>query len=79
MNVHVIAYAPEKRADTAVVEDPLAVANGEFLVRTGNRPVASVYLAPDRAPVEFRAEGEYIRAKLPVFEGYAVVVLEYGN
>jgi len=79
MNVHVIAYAPEKRADTAVVEDPLAVANGEFLVRTGNRPVASVYLAPDRAPVEFRVEGDYIRVKLPVFEGYTVVVFEYGS
>ena len=79
MNVHLLAYAPEQRAGTAVVEDPAAVVNGEFLVRTAGRKIAAAYLAPDRAPVECRTEGDYTRVKLPLFEGYAAVVLEYGE
>ena len=77
MNVHVIAYAPEKRGETAVVEDPAAVVNGEILVRTGEHNIKNAYLAPDRIPVETLREGAYTWIKLPVFEGYALVALEY--
>ena len=79
ITVHVIAYAPEKRGDTAVVEDPAAVVNGEFLLRTGELGIKNAYLAPDRSPVGIAREGEYTRIKLPVFEGYALVVLEHGE
>ena len=79
MNVHVIAYAAEKRGDTAVVEDPLAVLGGEFLLRTGARRIRKAGLAPGMEAVEIAREGEYTRIKLPAFEGYAVVVLEYAE
>ena len=76
INLHLIAYAPEKRANTTVVEDPAAVLNGEFSVRTAGRKISRAYLAPDRTPLKVETEGDYTRIKLPPFEGYALVVLE---
>ena len=79
LNVHLLAYVPEKRADTAVVEDPMAVLDGEFLMRTGKQHVVGAYLAPTRTQVSYSTEGAYTRVKLPAFEGYALVVLEFGE
>ncbi|MBQ7402119.1 MAG: alpha-L-fucosidase [Lentisphaeria bacterium] len=76
LNLHLVAYAPEKRVETTVVEDPAAVLNGSFQVRTAGRTLKQAYLAPDRTPVEFKTDGDYTEIKLPPFEGYALVVLE---
>ena len=76
LNIHLIAYAPEKRANTTVVEDPAAVVNGVFKVLTAGRKINRAWLAPDQTPVEFKTEGDYTEIKLPVFEGYVLVVLE---
>ncbi|MBQ6353181.1 MAG: hypothetical protein IJJ28_07935, partial [Lentisphaeria bacterium] len=76
LNVLLLAYAPEKRADTAVVEDPMAVLNGEFMLLTAGRKIVGVTMAPDRTPVEYATEGNYTRIKLPPFEGCAVVTLD---
>lgn len=76
INLHLIAYSPEKRANSTVVEDPAAVLNGEFSVRTAGRKINRAYLAPDRTPVDFKTVGDYTLIKLPPFEGYALVTLE---
>ena len=76
LNVNLIAYAPEKRANVTVVEDPAAVVNGSFQILTAGRKIKRAYLAPDQKPVKFKTVGDYTEIKLPVFEGYALVVLE---
>ena len=76
IDLHLIAYAPEKCADATMVEDSAAVLNGEFSVRTAGRKINRAYLAPDRIPLEVETEGDYTRIKLPPFEGYALAVLE---
>ncbi|MBQ9338191.1 MAG: alpha-L-fucosidase [Lentisphaeria bacterium] len=76
INLHLIAYAPEKRADTTVVEDSAAVLNGEFSVLTAGRKITRAYLAPEGTPLEVETKGNYTKIKLPPFEGYALAVLE---
>lgn len=68
---------PEKRAEAFVVEDPATVVNGAFRVLTAGRWVAKVVLAPDGTPVEFVQDDNYTLIKPPVFEGYALVSLEF--
>ncbi|MBO4630591.1 MAG: hypothetical protein J5858_01575, partial [Lentisphaeria bacterium] len=76
LNMHLIAYAPEKRANVTVVEDPVAVVNGSFQVLTAGRKISRAYLAPDQVPIEFKTIGDYTEIRIPAFEGYVLVVLE---
>lgn len=76
LNVSIVAYNPERRANAMVVEDPIAVVNGNLKVLTANRNITGAYLAPEMTPVEFAVDGDYTELKLPVFEGYALVVLK---
>ena len=76
MIIHLIAYAPEKRGNVTVVEDPAAVVDGSFAVRTAGKNFSRAYLAPDETPVEFSADGGYTSIRVPIFTGYAVIVLE---
>ena len=73
--LHLIAYPPEKRGSVTVVEDPATVAGGSFEVLTAGKRIEMAYLAPDGAPVEFSTDGKYTSVKVPLFTGYAVVVL----
>ena len=76
LTVSIVAYSPERRANAMVVEDPVAVVNGSFRILTAGRKISSVCLAPDMTPVEFKNDGDYTEVKLPVFEGFALVVLK---
>ena len=76
MIFHLIAYAPEKRGSATVVEDPVAVVDGSFAVRTAGRRFSQAYLAPDETPVEFSTDGSCTSIRVPIFTGYAVIVLE---
>ena len=76
INLHLIAYAPEKRGNAMVVEGPAAVVGGAFRVLTAGRRITRAYLAPDRTPLEFETSGDYTEIRLPVWEGAALVVLE---
>ena len=76
-NVHLTAFAPERRIDTNVVEDALGVINGSFAVNTQGREVKKVLLAPAMTPVEFKQNGNYTEIKMPPFEGYALAVIEF--
>lgn len=79
INIHITSYAPERRINTNVVEEGLAVLNGSFDILTGNQKVKGAYLAPDMTPVEFSQHDSYTTIKLPPFEGYALTVLELEN
>ena len=61
---------------TLAAEDPAAVVNGAFKVLTAGKKFTKAYLAPDKTPVDFKTKGDYTEIKLPVFEGFAMVVLE---
>ena len=76
-NINLIAYAPEKRGATTVVEEPLAVVNAKFKVRTDNRVVKSVTLAPDGQNLEYTVSGNYTEITLPVFQGYTLVSINF--
>lgn len=76
VNVHITAFAPERRINTNVVEDALAVLNGSFDILINADDIEGVYLAPDMTAVEYTAKGQYIEIKLPPFEGYALVTLK---
>ena len=76
LNVHLIAYAPEKRGNAMVVEEAAAFVNASFKVLTAGRNITKAYLAPDRTLVDFTAQGDYTEIRLPLVEGYALVVLE---
>ena len=76
LNVSIIAYSPEQRAQAMTVEDPFAVVNGSLKVLTAEKKITEVLLAPDMTPVEFSQDGDYTEIKLPVFEGYALVILK---
>ncbi|MBO7147438.1 MAG: alpha-L-fucosidase [Lentisphaeria bacterium] len=76
-NINLIAYAPEKRGATTVVEEPLAVVNAKFKVRTDNRVVKSVTLAPDGQNLDYTVSGNYTEITLPVFQGYTLVSINF--
>jgi len=76
LNLNVIAYAPESRGGCPVVEDPVTVAEGSVKVLTAGRNITRVTLAPEGTPVEFTAEGDYTKIKLPFLKGYALLSLE---
>ncbi len=76
MNLHLLAYQPEKRGDAMVVEEAAAIVNASFQVLTAGRKITKAYLAPDRTPVELEVKGDYTEIRLPAVEGYALIVLE---
>ena len=76
LNISIVAYNPEQRAEAMVVEDPIAVLNGSLQILTAGLEIKGAYLAPDMTPVDFRQNGNYTELKLPPFEGTALIVLE---
>ena len=76
LNLNVLACAPEARGARAVVEDPAAIVDGAVKIYTGDRRITRVRRMPEGTPVEFTVEGDYTSVRLPVFKGYALIVLE---
>ena len=76
LNVHLIAYAPERRGETTVVEDAAAVLDGRFKVQLSGRKVKSVVLAPCGTPLEYTVADDYAEIVMPPFKGYALAVIE---
>ena len=74
--VHILAYVPELRGETEIIEDAVTLLNVKIYVHTGNKPVRKVYLAPENKELMIEKEGEYISVNIPEFTGYALVVFE---
>jgi hypothetical protein len=77
--VHLLAYLPEMRGkQMQVIEEPIHVPAVEIGLRGAGSVVRAVYRAPERTPLEFRQDGEYVRCAVGAVEGYALVVFEHG-
>ena len=75
--VHLLHYIPERRVDRLdIVEDVIPLCNLKVSVYVGNRAPGKVYLAPERQPVEFSQEGEYINCLIPCLQGHCMLVIE---
>ena len=77
LNAHILSYVPEKRSDSFVVEDPIAVIDGKFSVLTNGRKVKAVTQVPEQIPVEFTTDGDYTTITLPVFKGYILINIAF--
>lgn len=75
-NVNLIAYAPELRGNTTVVEDGAVVADGRFKILTEGRKVRSVTLAPEEKPLDFEVNDGYTAVRIPTFKSFAMAVVE---
>ena len=76
LSVSIVAYNPEQRAFAMVVEDPIAIVNGSLKILTAGRKISQVLMAPEMKPVDFVDDGTYTEIKLPVTEGFALLVLK---
>lgn len=76
INVNLIAYSPERRGETTVVEDAMAVIDGKFRLNLPGKNVKSVTLAPSGTSVEYSVNGDSVEITAPVFKGFALISLE---
>jgi len=75
--VHLLSYVPERRGSSIdMIEEPIEVRDVSVALRNDGPNPARVYLAPSgqEMPCEI-AEG-YLRTRVPVVPGYALVVFE---
>jgi len=74
--VHVLHYIPEPRyTKLQLVVERLPIFDITLDVRVAKAP-SSVYLAPDRTPLEWSFEGGRARVVVPRVDGHAMVVFE---
>lgn len=76
INVNIIAYAPERRGQTCVVEDAMAVLDGRFKLHLPSANIKSVTLAPNGTPLEHTVNDSTVEIALPPFKGFALAVIE---
>ncbi len=72
-----MSYVPERRgASVDMIEEPIELRDVEVTVRSDGKDVRSVYLAPDKTPLQFEETDGYVHTTVPSVNGYAVVVFE---
>lgn len=75
--VHLLAYVPERRGRSIdMIEEPVELREVTVSLRTDQRHVSRVYLAPSEMPLAFSVEHGYITTTVPVVPGYAMIVFE---
>jgi hypothetical protein len=72
--VHIKLTHPEPRGRFNIIEDRQSLSDSTVSIKCG--PVREVYLAPERKPLSYERQGEYIRIFLPKVDGYAMAVAE---
>lgn len=74
--VHLLQYCPERRTDKLdIVEDIVPLHHVPVSIKLAKKP-ASVYLAPDKAPVDFEWSDGRANFVVPTVNGHAMIVLE---
>jgi len=74
---HVLAYVPERRGTSVdMVEEPIEVREVSVALRVEGRQPRRVYLAPSGENLPFETADDYVRVRVPVVPGYAMVVFE---
>ena len=71
-----MSYVPERRGNVDMIEEPIELRDVQVALRSDDMQVSSVYLAPDRTPLDFTVEESYVHTTVPEVHGYAVVVFE---
>ncbi|NSW55770.1 MAG: beta-galactosidase trimerization domain-containing protein [Armatimonadetes bacterium] len=75
--LHLMSYVPERRGNSVdMIEERIELRDVPVALRADGREVASVYLAPDRAPLSFEVRNGYVHTTVPKVDGYAMVVFE---
>lgn len=74
--VHVLAYVPERRGDVDMIEEPIELRDVCLHLRLDNRPPQRVYVAPAQDRLSFDVAEGYVRVRVPVVRGHAMVVFE---
>ena len=77
--VHLLSYIPEMRGRTQMIEEPIELSDLKILIRKDNRNFKNIYSAPDREPLSYQVEGNYIEINIPKSKGYTLIVLEENN
>ncbi len=75
--LHVVTYHPRRTMQPIQhVDQDWSTSSLSIKIHTEGKPPERVYIAPDRQPLTFTQEGEYIRIDLPPVGAHTVVVLE---
>jgi hypothetical protein len=76
--VYIMSYVPEKRGEkTEMIEEPIKLNGVKISLRCDDRKVKSVYMAPDKKPLEFEEkDGRLETGPFSIDNGYAVIVFE---
>jgi len=72
--IHVKLSHPEPRGKLNIIEDHQTLTDAVVYLKTDN--AKNVYIAPDKKPLEYTTEKNYIRIALPKIDGYMMVVVE---
>jgi hypothetical protein len=75
--IHILAYLPEKRGhDSEIIEDEISIADIEIALHQDAGDTQKLYLAPENKNIKFTTENNYIKFKLPLLKGYAMIIVE---
>jgi len=74
--VHLLAYVPELRGKTPMIEEPISASKVGLRLRTNGKRAKRVYLAPSEEALDFVMEGGYVGVTIPQVNGYQLVVFE---
>ncbi len=72
--LHLLSYCPEKRGNTAVVEEPIVLS--EVPVTLAIEQVNAVYSVPDKTPIPFTTKDGTVSFTVPKVNGHAMVAIE---
>jgi len=75
--IHVKLTHPEQRGRYNVIEERPVLTNG--VVKLKGESVKSVYIAPNKEPLDYEIIDGYICIRLPEINGYIMVVVEPGK
>jgi hypothetical protein len=77
--VHLLCYVPELRGKRAeIVEEAVTALDVHLRLRTDDRAVSRVYLAPSEEEIASQNEESYVSVTVPRVSGYQMVVFEHG-
>ncbi len=74
--VHLLAYCPEKRCDSIVVEDRVDVRTARVSLRLDGKKISRAFCAPDGPALSFEENDGYCQVDVPPFSGYCLLVFE---
>ncbi len=74
--LHVMVYTPELRGESVALEERGTLVDSELSLRIDDREFKKVYLAPTRKELAFTVKDGYCTVRLPLIQGYALIVFE---